>query len=74
MEYQADIMRKIQNLATPVFKQRLRAELSNHIENFLLQGGKIEVINGLGERGTNTQPGRWPAAAGLFGLPVSDID
>lgn len=66
-------MRAPQSLATEILKQGQRIELNNHIEDFLLKGGTIDVVNGPGEPGANIRPGRRPAAADLLGLPVGDI-
>jgi hypothetical protein len=65
-------MRTTKSLTTEILKQSLRLELNHHIEDFLRKGGRIEVVDEVGEAGANTRPGRRPAAADLLSLPVAD--
>ena len=43
-------MRTVQHQDYPQAKQRLRSEINTHIEDFLLKGGRIEVVSQLSER------------------------
>ncbi len=67
-------MRATEHVANTFSKQRLRLELNNHIEDFLHQGGRIEVLSGLTELSANTRLGRWPAAAETVSLHGADTD
>jgi hypothetical protein len=67
-------MRTTGNLTNSLSKQRLRAELNSHIEEFLHKGGSIEVLTSVVELRTHTPLGTWPAAADWFSLPGTDID
>ena len=67
-------MRVTQTLANAVSKQRLRVDISNHVQDFLDKGGVIKVVSELPQPGTSNRPGWWPAAANAIYLPRMDKD
>lgn len=67
-------MRATQTLANTVSKQRLREDISNHVQDFLDNGGKIEVVSKLAGPATTIRTGWWPAAADTIYLPRIDKD
>lgn len=58
-------MRTIQQLDTVQSKQRQRIEISNHVEDFLHKGGRIEVVAEPSLCNNSARPGHRPAAAEL---------
>lgn len=67
-------MRVTQTFANTVSKQRLRDDIGNHVQDFLDNGGKIQVVSELAGPGTSNRSGWWPAAADAIYLPRMDRD
>jgi hypothetical protein len=67
-------MRVTQTFANTVSKQRLRDDIGNHVQDFLDNGGKIEVVSELAVPGTSNRSSWWPAAADAIYLPRMDRD
>jgi hypothetical protein len=63
-----------QTFANAVSKQRLRDDISNHVQDFLDKGGIIKVVSELAGPGTSNRPGWWPAAADAIYLPRMEKD
>ncbi len=67
-------MRVTQTFANTVSKQRLRVDIDKHIQDFLDQGGRIEVVSQLAAPSANTRLGWWPEAVEIIHLPSTDND
>jgi hypothetical protein len=67
-------MPTLEHSAGTFAKQRQRVEINAHIQDFLLKGGRIQVLHGLCESHPKARVGQWPTRAVAFDLPgtVSD--
>ena len=58
-------MRATQNEDTVQSKQRLRTEISSHVEDFLHNGGRIEVVQVSSHIGISAKTSHRPVAVDL---------
>ena len=67
-------MSRIERSANTFAKQQQRVEINAHIQDFLLKGGRIQVLHGLGESHPKARGEQWPTSALAFDLPGTVTD